>query len=132
MISMSPMRRFQAMILLLALLASTGSVLAQSAFNSTPDCCSDGMCPMHRSQHSQSTSYSKSNCGEALGSMNCCAASCSGRSEVPKAIYSPVLEAVVQDAQALPMPQEGRGVATIVVAVRSSGFAPSPEQPPRS
>ena len=125
------MRRLQAFILLLALVAGTGSVLAQATYNPTPDCCADGMCPMHRAQHSHSTSQSKSNCGGASGAMNCCAASCSGRPESPKMILSSVLEAVLRPTLELPVPQDIRNSVFSAFEPASTGFFTSPEQPPR-
>jgi hypothetical protein len=124
------MRRFQALILLFALLAATGSVLAQAATDPMPACCANGLCPMHRSQNSHSASKAKSDCN-AAGSMNCCCANCSGSQGAEKAALFPVLEAVLQAGQDLPVLKNTRGTIAPVFAVGFSGFAFSPEQPPR-
>lgn len=125
------MRRVQAFLLLLAISASTASALAQAMHYPVPMCCADGMCPAHRSQNSHSTSQGKAVCGGALASMACCSMSCSGSNESEKVNLPLVSEAVLQPAQELPAPRDVRGAAIPVVAIGSSGFVSSPEQPPR-
>jgi hypothetical protein len=121
------MRRARALVLLLALLVSTGSVLAQAAHNPAMDCCANGLCPIHRNQKSQSP-HEKMPCE---GQQNCC---CSMNCNNPASqnVVLPVLpEATLNAGFVLPMPQQVRTAVTFGVIFTPSGFVPSPEQPPR-
>jgi len=125
------MRRTQAFLLLVALLAGATSALAQAAYDSTEGCCADGICPVHPRQELLSISHGKSHCESVPDSMMCCQANCRSAKEPAKVLLSPMPDMVLHAAQALPALENLRRSTIALFLKGSPGFVSSSEQPPR-
>lgn len=119
------MRRIEAIVLLLALLAGPVAAVSGGAVPE-PDCCSGTMCPMHN-QKSQS---GKSSCPSDQNSPTCQLQSCDHQSDAGVPQAAP--QAILSSETGLALPQETRLAKIVYFAIRIPQFISPPDQPPRA
>jgi hypothetical protein len=121
------MCRVRAFILLFALLAGTGSALAQATQGQVLTCCADNMCPLHSHRAMHTTPQEKS-ANDGVPGFVC---NCSSNSESQKVTLPVLPEVVLEFRQVLPALRDSRFDASAIFEPASPGFVLFPEQPPR-
>jgi hypothetical protein len=122
------MDRIRAMILLFALLGGTGAAVAQAAFNSSLECCTGGMCPVHMGH---TKPLGKSQC-DGMRTSDCpCSMDSSAANGNKMGGLTATDTATLQRRGAMEGPKSSRSAPREFPTRIPSGYIFSSEYPPR-
>jgi hypothetical protein len=133
--TLPPMRRFECLLVILALLATPLALLAPTSADNMADC--DGMCCLPHSGHShQSRNVEGGQDGMAChhgaaGHMLMCSMR-SGHHGFGYRLFAPIAPTLVSAAQRVAAPEASCNFASRLVAFSVVGFSSAPFEPPRS
>jgi len=133
--TLPPMRRFECLLVILALLATPVALLARTSADNMADC--DGMCCLPHSGHShQSRNVEGGQDGMAChhgaaGHMLMCSMR-SGHHGFGYRLLAPIAPTLVSAARRIAAPGASRNFPSRLVAFSVVGFSSAPFEPPRS